>query len=119
MFVNVLLFALEIVLCAVLVFYILQADKWAINMKRVIETGSHEVASTIKELKINLKKINVVLGNIKNFKYSLAKKIISQSLDLISILQLFAAEKHTKKLWKVMGLKIVKGFLLGLKMVNE
>lgn len=119
MFVNVLLFALELVICAIVVFYILKADKWALNMKETVETGSKKMVSAIKELKTNLKKANKALNHIKNFKQSLTRKLIAQALDLVSILQLFTAEKQTKKIWKTMSLKIIKGFLLGFKMVNE
>lgn len=119
MFVNVLLFALELVICAALIFYILKADKWAINMKETVEKSSKEIILTIKELKSNLKKANKILNHIKNFKQSLARKLIAQALDLISILQLFTFKKHTKKIWKILGLRMVKGVLLGFKMVNE
>ena len=119
MFVNVLLFALELILCATIVFYILKADKWAINMKEVVENGSKETVSAIKEFHGNLKKVKTALNHIKNFKYSLTRKLIAQALDLISILQLFTFKKHTKKVWKILGLRMVKGVLLGLKMVNE
>lgn len=119
MFVNILLFALELIICAALIFYILKADRWVLNMKQVIKTGSYEAVSAIKEFKASLKKANTALKHIKNFKQSLTRKLIAQALDLVSILQLFTAEKQTKKLWKTVGLKIVKGFLLGFKMVNE
>lgn len=119
LFINVFLFALEIIICAALVFYILKADKWAINMQQVVKNGSREIIISIKEFKINLKKINSILNNIKNYKHSLTRKIIAQTLDLISILQLFTDKKQTGKIWKIAGLKIIKGFLLGLKMVNE
>ena len=119
MFVNVLLFTLELIICATVVFYILKADRWALNMKEAVERGSKEIISSIKELKINLKKANTALNHIKNFKNSLTRKLIAQALDLISILQLFTFKKHTKKVWKILGLRMVKGVLLGLKMVNE
>ncbi len=118
-FINVILFALEIIICAALIFYILKADKWALDMKKTVENGAHEAITSIKSFRNNLKKINKILDNIKNFKRSLTRKIIAQALDLISILQLFTDKKQTGKLWKVAGLKIIKGFLLGLKMVNE
>lgn len=88
-------------------------------MKEAVERGSKEIISSIKELKINLKKANTALNHIKNFKNSLTRKLIAQALDLISILQLFTFKKHTKKVWKILGLRMVKGVLLGLKMVNE
>lgn len=118
-FINVILFALEIIICAILVFYILKADKWALNMQQVVKVGSREIISSIKELRRNLKKINSILNNIKNFKHSLTRKIIARALDIIGILQLFTAKGQTEKIWKVTGLKIIKGFLLGLKMVSE
>lgn len=118
-FINVILFVLEIIICAILVFYILKADKWALNMQQVVKVGSREILSSIKELRRNLKKINSILNNIKNFKHSLTRKIIARALDIIGILQLFTAKGQTKKIWKATGLKIIKGFLLGLKMVNE
>ena len=119
MFVNVLLFALEIIVCVALVFYILKADKWALNMKQTIETESKKTVSSIKELKINLKKINAILKHIKDFKHSLIRKIIAQTLDAMSILQLLTTEKQSIKTWKSVGIKVIKGFLLGFKMMLE
>lgn len=115
-----LIFLLEVILCAVLVFGIKIADDRVARAIFKLEIKTEEVVELIKEIRKDLIKLNKILNFIKNFKTSSIRKIFLKAIDIVNVFLLLhpTAGKRTK-LRQFLGLKLFKALFLAFRPARE